>query len=536
MKMRVEGIAFFLQVVAVLPFFVSGHWDDSVHPHFPRKVKKRSTEEKSEEDSADFWIRNAQEAVKERLLRRANENIAKNVILFLGDGMSIPTISAARVYVGGEEKQLSFDTFPYTGLSKTYCIDHQVADSACSATAYLGGVKGNYGTIGVTGNVKRDDCPPMRNSTNHVLSIAHWSQLKGKMTGLVTTARVTHASPAGVYAHTAERDWESDNDVIASNYDSVTCRDIAWQLVHGETGKKLNVVLGGGRANFLPQNTKDEDGFQGNRVDKVNLIKVWLEQKKQLGAKPTYVWNKEGLLGVDYNQTDYLLGLFNPDHVSFNLKRDKNKEPSLQEMTEAAIKVLSQSENGYFLFVEGARIDMGHHNAQARMALDETSEFSKAVQAAIDMTSESDTLIVVTSDHAHTMSYSGYAHRGNDVLGIAGNADDTIPYTVLNYANGPGYKASEGRRHDVSKDDMSNEEYRYPGISPLHMETHGGDDVAIFAKGPWAHLFTGVMEENVIPHLMSYASCVGNGETACDPLEKEWHFSRIMILVKKNSK
>jgi alkaline phosphatase len=425
-----------------------------MHPHLSKKLSKRSTERTNEENTAAYWIKNGQKAVKERLARKINTNMAKNVILFLGDGMSIPTISAARVYIGGEEQKLSFDEFPYTGLSKTYCTDQQVADSACSATAYLGGVKSNYGTIGVTGSVKRDDCPAMRNTSNHVLSIAHWFQLKHKMTGVVTTARVTHASPAGVYAHTAERDWESDNDVIAFNYDPFSCRDTAWQLVHGDTGKNLNVILGGGRANFLPQNVTDQEGYSGRRVGNANLIEEWLAQKREMGYDPKYVWNRTQLVELDYNKTEYLLGLFNPDHVTFNLKRDKNREPSLQDMTEAAIRVLQNSQNGYFLFVEGARIDMGHHNAQARMALDETSEFSKAVQAAVDMTNQDDTLIVVTSDHAHTMSYSGYSNRGNDVLGIAGNADDTIPYTVLNYANGPGYKASEGHRYDVSKDDM----------------------------------------------------------------------------------
>nr|XP_971418.1 PREDICTED: membrane-bound alkaline phosphatase [Tribolium castaneum] len=526
--MRVEGTIFLALVAATLPFLVSG--DDWMHPHLPKNPSKRSLEN-NEENTAAYWTRNGLQAVRERIERKRNENMAKNVILFLGDGMSIPTISAARVYLGGEEKSLTFDKFPYTGLSKTYCVDQQVADSACSATAYLCGVKANYGTIGVTGDVKRDDCSSMLNSTNHVHSIAHHFQNSGKMTGVVTTARVTHASPAGTYAHTAERDWESDNDVISANHDPVTCRDIAWQLVHGDTGRGLNVILGGGRSNFIPQGEKDEDGFEGHRLDKVNLIEQWLVQKKEMGYNAKYVWNREGLLKTDYNQTDYLLGLFNSDHVTFNLKRDPNREPSLAEMTQAAIKLLDKSQNGYFLFVEGARIDMGHHNAQARMALDETIEFSKAVQAAVDLTDESETLIVVTSDHAHTMSYSGYAHRGNDVLGIAGNADDTLPYTILNYANGPGYKASQGQRYDVSNDDMSNAEYRYPGISPLDAETHGGDDVAIFAQGPWAHLFTGVMEENVIPYLLAYASCVGNGTTMCDNI-KETN-SRIMNLVKK---
>jgi alkaline phosphatase len=93
-------------------------------------------------------------------------------------------------------------------------------------------------------------------------------------------------------------------------------------------------------------------------------------------------------------------GLFESDHCPFNLERDQQLDPSLTEMTEGAIKILSKNTQGYFLFVEGARIDMGHHEAMVHLALDETVEFSKAIERAVNLTSEEDTLIVVTSDHA----------------------------------------------------------------------------------------------------------------------------------------
>lgn len=314
-------------------------------------------------------------------------------------------------------------------------------------------MKGNYGTIGVTGSVKRGNCPKMLNVTNHVYSIAYHFQQQHRKTGLVTTARVTHASPAGMYAHVADRDWENDRDVMHANYNPILCTDIAKQLVFGETGRELNVVLGGGRSNFRPSYLNDEQGI-GSRSEN-NLIDDWLHQKKDLGYSGKYVWNREQLMELNYNSTDFLLGLFNDDHMSFNLKRNKSIEPSLEEMTIAAIKILQKSRNGFFLFVEGARIDMGHHNAQAKIALDETAEFSKAVQAAIDLSKEEDTLIIVTSDHAHTLSYSGYADRGNDILGIAGNADDTLPYTTLNYANGPGYREDKDHhRFDFSHEKL----------------------------------------------------------------------------------
>lgn len=137
--------------------------------------------------------------------------------------------------------------------------------------------------------------------------------------------------------------------------------------------------------------------------------------------------------------TEYLLGLFDKSHCQYHLDANPETEPTLAEMTEAAIKVLSRDDAGYFLFVEGGRIDHAHHDTLAWKALDETEQFSIAIQKAVDITSRSDTLIVVTSDHAHTMSMSGYPKRGNKILGVGGTGDDNLPYATLSYANGPGY-------------------------------------------------------------------------------------------------
>lgn len=310
----------------------------------------------------------------------------------------------------------------------------------------------------------------MQNETNYVYSIGRWSQLQGKRTGIVTTTRVTHASPAGriltlnwniliiyyyflgVYAHTAHRDWESDTDVVKAGFSTSDCADIATQLIHGETGRNLNVILGGGRGEFIPKSQKDEEGETGLRSDDQNLIEQWKEQKA--GTNHRYVFDRHGLLSVPDN-TDYLLGLFEKDHTKYNLDRDPIQKPSLAEMTEAAIKVLSRDDKGYFLFVEGGRIDHAHHETMAQRALNETLELHKAVQLAVDITDPDNTLIVVTSDHAHTMSFSGYPLRGNDILGSAGMGEDNMPYSTLSYANGPGYKKEEeGMRHDISRDDM----------------------------------------------------------------------------------
>ncbi|XP_033611157.1 membrane-bound alkaline phosphatase isoform X2 [Cryptotermes secundus] len=489
------------------------HWTLATHTQTVRPLHD------VREMDAEYWNTGAQSTLHQKLARRLLTGRAKNVILFLGDGLSIPTLAASRAYLGqsqghtGEETVLSFEAFPHTGLSKTYCVDSQVADSACSATAYLGGVKANIGTIGVMAKVKLNDCKGMRNASNQVTSILKWSQDAGKSTGVVTTTRVTHASPAGAYSYVANRNWETDAEVRNSKQDPEVCDDIAEQLVNNSPGKNIKVILGGGRKQFRSKNAVDEEGGPGRRTDNVDLIASWETDKKKRGVSYKYLWNKGQLARVDMNKTEFILGLFSRDHLPYKILDTSGTIPTLEEMTRVAIRVMNKNPNGYFLFVEGGRIDHAHHDTKAHLALDETVEFAKAVQAAADLTDEEDTLIVVTADHAHTMSISGYPSRGNDILHLAGTSGvDRLPYATLSYANGKSYKP----RYDLSKENMNDPNYRYPAAVPLSSETHGGDDVAVFARGPWSHLYAGTFEQNFIPHVMAYASCVGKGRTVCD--------------------
>lgn len=268
-----------------------------------------------------------------------------------------------------------------------------MADSACSATAYLCGVKANYGTIGVSAAVPNNNCSASNDPRNHVNSIAAWAQKAGKGTGIVTTSRVTHASPSGAFAHVANREWECDADVERYGNDPRSCDDIARQLVHGEPGKNFKVIFGGGRKKFLPKSFKFLNGESGQRNDGANLIKEWLQQKK---TSAKFIYDKKGLLELDYNNTEYVMGLFESSHMKYNLDANPDTQPTLAEMTEAAIKMMHKEKNGYFLFVEGARIDHGHHESKAAKALDETVQLSNAVRMAAEMTSRQDTLIVVS--------------------------------------------------------------------------------------------------------------------------------------------
>ncbi|GBP86177.1 Membrane-bound alkaline phosphatase [Eumeta japonica] len=278
------------------------------------------------------------------------------------------------------------------------------------------------------------------------------------------------------------------------------------------------VILGGGRRNFRNETVTDEENSRGRRHDGRDLIQEWQEERRRRNENHAYVWNRQGLLSVPLDDTDYLLGLFESNHMQYHLQADSETEPTLAELTEVAIRMLSKNPEGFFLFVEGGRIDHAHHDNFARMALDETVEFSKAVQRAAELLSEEDSLLVVTADHSHVMSINGYSRRGRDILGLSDDRDEHgVPFMTLSYTNGPGFRShtATGSRPDLTGEDLTHEEWRSHVDVPLDSETHGGDDVAVFARGPHHHLFTGLYEQSQLPHLMAYASCVGPGLTVC---------------------
>nr|AVD96950.1 ALP-1 [Nilaparvata lugens] len=473
------------------------------------------------EKDGDYWLEKASNALKGQLQKRQQTNRAKNIILLIGDGMSLTTVTAARIYGGqaagknGESSSLSFENFPDIGLAKTYCVNSQVADSACTATAYLTGVKNNRATIGVTANVTKYDCRAEQDTKNHITSILDWAQKANKSTGIVTNTRITHATPAGAYAHSCYRHWESDRDISDSNKaidQKRACRDIAQQLIRDLPGKNINVILGGGREKLLPSSQEIKRG----RSDNIDLIKEWTREKTERNLRNKYVATRSQLVEGNVTETDYLLGLFTDSHFQYALLPGKESQPSLAEMTEAAIRVLSKNEEGYFLLVEGGLIDLAHHANKAHIALHETIEFDMAIRKALELSNASDTLIVVTADHSHTLTHSGYPVRGSSVFGLAGISNvDKMPLPILSYAAGPGYHHTftrDGLRYPFW-DDQIDKNFRFPATFPQQEANHGGEDVPVYAKGPWSHLLTGSYEQNLIPIVMAYAAGIGPGKT-----------------------
>uniref|UniRef100_A0A182K0U9 Alkaline phosphatase n=1 Tax=Anopheles christyi TaxID=43041 RepID=A0A182K0U9_9DIPT len=491
------------------------------HPRSDRRAWKSVPKYDQQEEESEYWHTAAQKSLQDQRARLKKERKAKNVVYFIGDGMGLSTVAATRMYLGNENMYLSFEKFPYFGLAKTYCVNRQVADSACTATAYISGVKINYGMLNVAASVKRSSCEYDHNATEFK-GLLQWAQDSGKATGIVTTTRITHATPAGTYASSADRDWEDDSEVNADCPTTPQANkpvDIATQLVYGSIGKNLKVALGCGRRHFIPADVKDEDGKPGKRSDGVNLIDAWKEVHADMG-EARYVSDKQSLLeAAKSKKLDHLLGLFDSSHCLYNLEIDDQKlgdvKPKLSEMVDAALSMLEDSKQGYVLFVEGGLIDTAHHSNRPRLSLEETKEFHKAIELARNRTSEDDTLIVVSSDHSHTLMYNGYPTRGNDILGIGDISDkDGLPYTTLSYANGEGFyqtydDGNPSKRIDVSSYDFTNYRQRYLATVPLSSETHGGEDVGVYASGPGAHLFGGSTEQNVIPLLIAYAANIG---------------------------
>jgi alkaline phosphatase len=358
----------------------------------------------------------------------------KNVIFFLGDGMGMTTMTAARIYAVGEDGDLTMDTLPETAFVKTFSNDAQVTDSAPSMSAYMTGVKMNNEVLSMSsdtvaidpaldanGNKLANNCGSKNGAP--VTTLLEMAKAGGLSAGVVTTTRVTHATPASTYSHICHRDLE--NDIAAAAVPG----GAGYNSALGTSG--LDVLLGGGAQFFMPV----KDG--GKRADGRNLI-------SEMKAKNyTFASNSTEFNAIDASKAERLFGLFTPSHMSYDLDRDPAKEPSLAEMTTKAMDVLSKNKKGYFLMVEGGRIDHALHETTAKKALQDTVAFDTAIKAALAKAKVNDpelknTLIVVTADHDHTLVLNGYARRtGKTAAGSPG-----VLGVVKNYVSGATEKTS----------------------------------------------------------------------------------------------
>jgi len=316
----------------------------------------------------------------------------KNVILFVGDGMTIANRTAARVLSKGitegkYQGRLAFDDMPSTAMIGTSGSDSLITDSANSMSAYTTGHKTAVNAMGLYVSRATDNL-----SHPKVETIAELIKRNTRMSvGIVSDAELEDATPAAVVAHTRRR---ADKQYIADQL-----------LASG-----ADVILGGGSAYFYPQSTKGS-----KRKDEQNLIDGFKAKGYQLA------FTKQQLLAESSSKnTKKLFGVFHPDNMDGSLDRlylKKNtveqypNQPDLTEMTQSAIDVLSRNPNGFFLMVEAALIDKFNHPLDWERAAFDTIMLSNAVQIAKDFAkTHPDTLIIVTPDHTHSGSISGVVH------------------------------------------------------------------------------------------------------------------------------
>ncbi|WP_421351353.1 alkaline phosphatase [Aeromonas veronii] len=427
---------------------------------------------------------------------QAQAGDAKNVILFIGDGMGPTVLTATRLFKVGEEGNLEMMKLPRSARIKTFSNDAQTTDSAPSMAAYTTGVKMNNEVIAmssdtkavapgkdVNGNKTVNNCSS--DNGKPVPTILELAKAAGKSVGAVTTTELTHATPAATYAHICHRD---------------AAYDIAAQAVPGGTGFNqalgdgVDVLMGGGANHWTPYSASNKGGRNDNRD-------LTAEMKAQ---GYNYVTTQSELAKVTSGK---VLGLFSSkSHLDYELDRvakgTANTQPSLSEMTAKAIDLLSKNSQGYFLMVEGGRIDHALHGTNAKRSLTDAVALDEAVKTALGKVDLNNTLIVVTADHDHTMTINGYSAKGNPVLDLVKNGDgstqndvDGKPFTTLVFGNGP--NRPDVRPVLTSDQVMANDYLQETGVK-LTSETHGGGDVMLFADGAGSNRFKGTLDNTKV--------------------------------------
>jgi alkaline phosphatase len=449
------------------------------------------------------------------------EQRARNVIFFLGDGMGLNTLTAARIFHVGEAGELTIDRLPESAFVKTFSNDAMVTDSAAGMAAYMTGVKQNNGVISMSFGTR--SVAPGKDANGNALvskcengspatTLLELARKRGMALGVVTNTSVTDATPASAYGHGCHRKLETD---------------FAAMLVPGGAGynqalgaRGLEVMFGGGRQFFTPF------AFGGKRADSRDLL-------AELGKQGfRVVSNTAEFNTLAVNPAQPAIGLFAQNHMDYDATRDPARQPSLTEMTRKAIDLLAphagEQGKGFFLVVEGGLIDHALHATLGKRALQETVSYNDAMQAALDKMEALDpglknTLIVATADHDHTLLLNGYTVRTGKttptnpgVLGLVRNLDGSPkldkegrPFTIIGFGNGEnrvnGPRSSQPALTDeiVTRDDYHQEAVVRTRTGA---ETHGGTDVYLGAAGAGAELFRGTIDNTRVFSLIKNAA------------------------------
>jgi alkaline phosphatase len=400
-----------------------------------------------------------------------DNGVIKNIIFLIGDGMGVSFTSGYR-YFKDNPNTLELETTefgPYlVGQQTTFPNDprHNVTDSAASATAMATGVKTYNGAIGIG------------NDHSKLKSVIEAAKEKGKGTGLVATAQITHGTPAAFGAHVVQRNRMS---AIADDYYQ--------DLVNGR--HKIDVLMGGGSEWFI-------------RNDR-NLVEEFVKDGY------SYVRNLEELQN---DHSAQVLGLFAKKGLPKMIDRPKGV-PSLADMAGSAIERLSKNDNGFFLMIEGSQIDWAAHDNDIVGAMSEMEDFEKAFKAAIEFAKkDGQTLVIATADHStggYTIGAKGQYNWFSSVIKAVKRTPDyiaekivkgaDIKETLTKYIEFPLTKneinsvQSAARTRKVRNIDNAIEEIiNTRSFTGWTTKGHTGEDVNVYAYGPGSERFKGQID------------------------------------------
>jgi alkaline phosphatase len=460
----------------------------------------------------------------------------KNIIILLGDGMGAAQRTGARIVAGGYAQgktitPLAMDSFPVTGMVKTASLNSVVTDSAPGMTSYVSGNKNNNNEEGVFPD---DTTEPFDNPRIEYLS-EYLHRTQGKALGLVTTADVFDATPAGNAVHTSSRGAGTG---------------IVDQFLDDRKLTGLTVLMGGGRKWFVPATTpgsargdKTDYAFSATDAHTSEIVKRWgaapgnLDKERDLlaefqGAGFAYTADKTSLDGINTEKTDKLLGLF--AHSNMNVALDKidgrrskargitgrvvddyglPDQPMLDEMTDKALAVLERQKNGFVLMVEGASIDKQAHNMDTERWLLDTIEFDRAIARVQEFARKrGDTLVIVTADHEcsgaaliggsrvtdarlqELVREGGSANLRDKVVGIYEQAGfpkykiaaDGYPETTdIDYRLLVGYGANADRYEDFRSNDRPLQDSQQPFVKKEPLSVYPANPLARDADGKY---------------------------------------------------
>lgn len=354
------------------------------------------------------------------------------IILFIGDGMGPNQRLGAQWLMVGQDGKLWMDLLSVQGWQQTATVDSGVTDSAAAATALATGVKTRYLSVGVD---KNGDSVP---------TILEQAKQQGWSVGLITTVQMAHATPAGFAAHDTDRD---------------NMTGIALQIMDN----RVDVLLGGGEGDFIPRGDSGCHSNSGNRNDGRNLI------EEAVSTGYVYVCSPAEFAALDFASTSQLIGFFGDEEMLAPVG------PTLAEMTRAAIEILSQNPNGFFLMVEGGQIDWAGHDSEAEDTIQFVAELDQAVlEAVVYYGKNENTLIIVTADHETGGMQLLMEDNGSYKTDGPFDMPDATEFWVNWQGNG----------------------------------SHTGIDVQVSAQGPYAEYLAGTYPNTFIYEVM-YAALMG---------------------------